>query len=1111
MFSSDCFAEIESIAQDHQMGVRCRYDNYYQILVAALNYCTRNLTLEFSGPFARLDHLCRQCHYKELNATGYAAILALRGRCTHLKLYTDKELESYADSDLKALCDFLSALFVCPIPVSLALLLPNEYKEEEKSEKIGKRSGTYLRLTVEKTDEERIYALDEEGVEWCVPWQYTIYQRTVDLSYMCKWLHASSQLNLIRPERCQDNMLIAEHVVFEPDYLIDTSAVAGCFKVYGASPYNQLMKRLMPFRQTAAILLGNFAGQMLDEEICSSLSHLNEDELIDFEDAKRRFFANNTLSLLTCEDLQERSAQEKFDADARMQQQNIRRMVRTTFAEDRSIELEKVVLEPTFYCEMLGIQGRLDLMQLDKHVLMEQKSGKRDEYRHSHKEDHYVQMLLYQAMLHYAYTDDKGKPLSNSDVASYLLYSRYEDGLIKESPAPILLAEALKLRNQLAYLDLYLSHEKSGRAMIEALTPEHLNTKQARGVIWDIYNRPQIAEVLDTIHAASAIEKDYFYRMLRFVAREQVLGKMGNSLKEASGFAALWNCTATEKKEAGNLLDTLTIGKISETMEEVTLLIHSDENEVLPNFREGDIVVMYAYPKEDEPDARRDMLLRAKVKELMPDHIVLHLNAPQHNMGVYHLDNDQLYWALEHDYMEATNSGLYRGLFAFLQAPKSRRELLLGQRMPQKDATRQLRGSYGKFDELVLKAKQADDFFLLIGPPGTGKTSCGLVNILKEHLAEEGCSILMVSYTNRAVEEICSKLEAEQIDYLHIGHVEEEMTGEELAQKYANVRVVVGTTTSITSHANLFALRSFDLCIIDEASQILEPHLLTILSAKTSTGEAAVRKFVMIGDHKQLPAVVQQGEEESAIEEPSLQTIGLYNCRQSLFERLLRGLSPDFYHTLSAQGRMHHDVADFANRHFYNSLLTEVPLNHQQRDIPYKTSHKEDRWLKLLTERRVTFIPVRKVRNGSTSDKTNPQEAQVIAEIVEAVYRLYQENGMEFSARQTVGVIVPYRHQISTIRKYLQGYGIAELMEVAIDTVERFQGSQRDVIVYGFTVSKPYQLDFLTNNVFVDSEGHAIDRKLNVALTRARESLLIVGNPEILSRNELFNKLLTYK
>ena len=81
------------------------------------------------------------------------------------------------------------------------------------------------------------------------------------------------------------------------------------------------------------------------------------------------------------------------------------------------------------------------------------------------------------------------------------------------------------------------------------------------------------------------------------------------------------------------------------------------------------------------------------------------------------------------------------------------------------------------------------------------------------------------------------------------------------------------------------------------------------------------------------------------------------------------------------------------------------------------------------------------------------------------------------------------------------------LSDITIDTVERYQGSERDVIVYGFTVQREYQLDFLTNNCF-EENGFIIDRKLNVALTRAREQMILIGNKQLLSQNALFRSLI---
>ena len=106
-----------------------------------------------------------------------------------------------------------------------------------------------------------------------------------------------------------------------------------------------------------------------------------------------------------------------------------------------------------------------------------------------------------------------------------------------------------------------------------------------------------------------------------------------------------------------------------------------------------------------------------------------------------------------------------------------------------------------------------------------------------------------------------------------------------------------------------------------------------------------------------------------------------------------------------------------------------------------------------------------------------------------------------------MGVIVPYRNQIALIRRETERLGIGALADITIDTVERYQGSQRDIIIYSFTIQQPAQLDFLTSNCFQE-DGITIDRKLNVAMTRARKQLIMTGNVEILRQNAVFSQLI---
>lgn len=217
-----------------------------------------------------------------------------------------------------------------------------------------------------------------------------------------------------------------------------------------------------------------------------------------------------------------------------------------------------------------------------------------------------------------------------------------------------------------------------------------------------------------------------------------------------------------------------------------------------------------------------------------------------------------------------------------------------------------------------------------------------------------------------------------------------------------------------------------------------------------------------MGDHKQLPAVVRQSEEESAVSSEALRGIGLDNCRNSLFERLLRTERAagrrEFTGVLRRHGRMHPDVADFPCREFYaEERLVPVPLAHQKETaLGYAAAAAPDGLGRMLAEHRMIFIPSRLCRRPDVSDKVNTCEAAIVAGLLRRIRLMTAER---FDARKTVGVIVPYRNQIAVIRKEIEKTGMAELEEVSVDTVERYQGSQRDVIIYSFTVQSRWQLE----------------------------------------------------
>jgi len=157
-------------------------------------------------------------------------------------------------------------------------------------------------------------------------------------------------------------------------------------------------------------------------------------------------------------------------------------------------------------------------------------------------------------------------------------------------------------------------------------------------------------------------------------------------------------------------------------------------------------------------------------------------------------------------------------------------------------------------------------------------------------------------------------------------------------------------------------------------------------------------------------------------------------------------------------------------------------------------------------EGELNFYPV-KPSEKEFSDKTNLNEAN---QVVAICRKLYQE---DFDLQRTfhpfdIGIITPYRNQIALIRKQLQETGIAVFSDILVDTVERFQGSQRDIIIYSFCVKTENQLNALPN--LLEENGKLIDRKLNVALTRARKQLHLIGNEDLLKKNELYRQLLDF-
>ena len=1311
----------------------------HETLVIACHEGLKNTRHGFGNLSSQVESLCRQHNIAPQD------IVAIQKMRRHSNSYAPILPEDVA-YDCRALAIFVSAVVQEAIPSFLVGKIPAHGRITENIQITNYR---YIRCIVREWDESTIQVAvtNQDSSEELLTVDYMNTPDYIDFSYLRPMLREGMQLNLLDCTVTRKKV-IPRLIVVEPDYLIDISTIANCFESYGHHPLLFTVNRLTPRLSNKHIVLGNFAGSALDDII-------NHPAEYDIKETFRSNFREKALDYATCPDFDAAS----FKQDAERQVENIKEIVDEIF---QTFDREKAILEPSFVCERLGIQGRVDLMTTDLKLLVEQKSGKntfierkyKNPHGSLHVEKHYVQVLLYYGILQYNFQ------LSPKNAHIQLLYSKYPlpDGLLEVEPLQKLIREAIRFRNQAVATEFWMADNGFDR-MLPLLTPQTLNVEKQNDNFYNRYLLPQLTETLAPLHQLNDLERAYFTRMMTFVIKEQLVSKVGVQEGVGNSNADLWNMPLAEKKETGNIYTGLTIIEKERSSsfngyDTITLAVPQQGEDFLPNFRRGDMIYLYSYKKNEAPDVRQSILFKGSLQEIHGDSITVHLNDGQQNPNLISGD----YFAIEHAGSDIGGTSAIRSLYTFITSNEERRQLLLGQRVPCVDKSLTLSRSYHPdYDEIILKAKQAQDYFLLIGPPGTGKTSQALQFLVREQLAEKSkvqsskfkvqSSILLLAYTNRAVDEICNMLTENDIDYIRIGNefscdpkysdhllkevLDENATLNSIKSTLADARIVVATTSTMNSNAALFNIKHFDLAIIDEASQILEPNIIGLLtasppalsfregaaankslkglqqgdykmvnkysaniqqnltnlatpslkeSARTKTsplrtahpdiyqilknnavnnrktptdaetllwqcirdrqlglkfrrqhaigdyiadficleisliievdgeyhnseeqqekdtirtkylneqgfyvlrftnnevinqtewvlksiiasppslsfregvaankslkglqqgdynmgnkhaaniqqnltnlaapslkeraGGEAIGKFILIGDHKQLPAVVQQSDTEVLVEDETMKAIHLNSCANSLFERLILtervAGRTDFVGTLHKQGRMHPDIADFANRKFYaREQLECVPLAHQLEQTLAYNETSEDEPDDILKAHRMIFIPSKPCRQLNISEKVNTEEARIITDLLR---RLYRQLGKNFDPQKSVGVIVPYRNQIAMIRKEIEKLGIPELEEISIDTVERYQGSQRDIILYSFTIQSRYQLDFLTANTFYE-DGQPIDRKLNVAITRARKQLILTGNEQTLRQNQLFAELIDY-
>jgi len=1118
-YSSDFFDLLVEIQQE-KIIVAEKYVKLKNLLDAVSKDLTKDIGLHFSNLFSRIAFLTNQYQISKRTAWHLQQIRLLSYQITH-KNY--KPTQSEYDNAFKSLAESIGKFYDVALPKEVIKIMPLIDFFAPLPKIIGKTIEK-MRVEVINIDlkNEILYCTTEANdSEEKILVKYNLPTINDEFTTSIQKIWEGAQLNLLEVLIDENGVYIPKYFVLEPDYLIDVSGIAECFQAKGSQPLSILLKKFEKQELTLPQHLGNLANFFLDEVL-----NQTEENPADFKSSFLKTFQSHPIEYTALKEIGENSDFIAFMESAKLHFSNIRRVVEKDFSL-YGIDNKNCYVEPSFFAEKYGIQGRLDLLHTrkDRFDIIELKSGKSVPTDGGMWQNHRTQTQLYRLMLQAVFK------VEARQINPAIFYSAVGEGNLRFAASSITEErKILNTRNLIVANEFALATgEQQAKEVINHLRESEFQQSSP----FALKSAIAIEKVL---HNANSLEKKYFYAFVNFVAKEHQLGKVGDS-EFSQGISALWEKSFEEKANRFEILYDLQITE-NQSFANTPYLVFKRTNadNDFVNFREGDIGVLYPFEGNKETNALDNQIFKCVIEKIEKEKIIVRLRFKQKNQLFFEKYN---FWAIEHDFLEHSFNAMYRGLFSFLEYPKQeKKDIILGLQAPQKAQIRTAQAIVESLDlalnpesaGIVAKALEAKDYFLIVGPPGTGKTSRLLKTLVRELYKQVNTNILLIAYTNRAVDEICEAIsEHHGEDFIRIGselstspqfrsrlldkiasQVKNRM---ELKEQILKTRIFVSTLASISGKNELFNLKKFNIAIIDEASQILEPQLIGILPK--------VEKFILIGDQKQLPAIAQQPPEFSAVKDKDLIDMGLTNRRNSYFERLFNICQKNnwtwAYDMLTHQGRMHAEIMAFANQFFYEGKLKLIPADWQTETLNFlsfvgtqttalgtQTTAFED--LKIsLASKRLLFFPT-PVSHKAVDEKVNEFEALKVVEIVQTVKTLYEINGKDFIPEKTLGIITPYRNQIAKIRHELEKAGIADYDRITVDTVERYQGSQRDIIIISFCVNNALQL---RNLVSMADDGKT-DRKLNVAITRARQQMIFVGNEALLRKNEVYKALIEF-
>lgn len=521
-----------------------------------------------------------------------------------------------------------------------------------------------------------------------------------------------------------------------------------------------------------------------------------------------------------------------------------------------------------------------------------------------------------------------------------------------------------------------------------------------------------------------------------------------------------WSLPLAERVAKGWAIEGITVADFRNDILHLTCQTNDSR------FREGDLIVLHRGNPRDENTLHCDLQYDGEKD----------LEASLIRGNELFLDYYKKDWILDQDWFDS--SPFY--LAALDQAADSQLgrsvvlPLLQGTLKPQVDMAKYDRAVESLKDsglnesqvEAVAMSYAADLLHLIQGPPGTGKTL--MLAHLAKLLVEDGRRVFVTALTHRAIHNALNKI-AKVDEAIRVCKIGEERHGGDLQvdnyetfaqSKFAEIDggYVVGATPFALQSRRLGNVE-FDVVLFDEASQITLP--LAVM------GMLAGSKYIFIGDENQLPPVTVLSDKDAA--------------QKSIFA-FLSGRGNETM--LNITYRLNEELTRWPSRTFYWNELTSSPEAGRRR---LQLSDESTPWDFALTpDAPAVFLDL---CHENTTVRSRIEAETVVELILSLLIR-----GV---SPEEIGVVVPYRAQSRLIRSLARkNIGDEEtLRKLVIDTVERMQGQEREVVLVSFATASPKFAAQVADFLFQP-------QRLNVAVTRPRTKLILVGSHHMLNADQ---------